>query len=344
MFLSKLFSKDADHYLVKGDKLYRSQSYFEARSAYEDGLRVHIVKVGPNGGDDVSEIFSKKIALSNRSLAGLNIKEAEYAISSGAIDKAIEYLELAKTLTDDLDIREKAEKLQETLIENTNETSKLAVPVSGCNSCSTSRSDVHADSSSHDPGLLSMDYYDLLIRQLPVEMYSRYAVLGEKFACAYLASSNDDYVGALSLLEAWHDGSNRDIFYYEKGMILHRLGNLKESETCLRDAVSENNSNPLPHIGLALLLIDAERFDEAILQLDSMISAVILADQALLLRGDVSLYIGDVDGAILRYSMLLSTPLVRSAAEKLYEVLMYCGREQEGTVVYKQYLKGCGGH
>lgn len=340
-FLSRLFSKNSDDYLAKGDRLFEQKRFFEARTVYEDGLQRLPNNNHGNSNESIAMIFNDNIAKANRELAVLNIGEAEFALTRGDHAKAAEHLELAKTLTDDNFLREKAEALLASLIENTNETNKLAPSSASCHSCGSTEPEMKAATHCEDVDLSPMDYFDLLIRQLPGEMYGRYASLGEKFAYMYLAESRDDHEKALVLLEEWHDGSSRDIYCYEKGMILHRLGDVIGAKTCLLDAIDENAANPLPHLGLALLLIDSECFDEAAAHLDAMISKEILIEHALLLRGDIYQFTGDLDGAIKQYGMLLSTSFARTAAEKLYAVLMLCGRQQEAETVFKRYLKGC---
>ena len=347
-FFSKIFSKTTEDYLAKGDRLFEQERYYEARSAYENGLQRHLGnKNGVSSDDSTSTAFRTKIALANSALAELNINEAKHAITSGSYYKATEHLELAITLTDDGQLREKAESMLASFAqkvndtEKINETSRLATSSGSCNSCAATGPETQADTHYDAASLSPLDYYDLLIRQLPGEMYNRYATLGEKFAYMYLAESKDEHEKALELLEDWFEGPFRDIYCYEKGMILHRIGNEKQAEECLLESIGENSANPLPNLGLALLLIDSKRFDEAADRLDVMIADSILPEHALLLRGDVFQLSGDFDGAIKCYGMLLSTAYSRQAAEKLYGVLMYCDREQEAEIVFKRYLKGC---
>ena len=154
----------------------------------------------------------------------------------------------------------------------------------------------------------------------------------------FIAASRDSHHEALDLLEQWFDGSARDIYCYEKGKILHRLGRISESETCLRDSIRENAHNPLPYLGLALVLIDEHRLDEAARHLDAMIAAEIFTGQALMMRAEVFLFAGDSDAAIDLYGRLLDTPLARAAAEKLHELLLECNRQPEAVHIYKRYL------
>jgi tetratricopeptide (TPR) repeat protein len=336
-FFSKLFSRGPEDYLAKGDGYFAAHSYYEARTAFEDGLQACRGEIGHA---DIALQFEVRICETKRAMAELNLQEAEHALRQGAQEKALEHLELAKTLTDDTKIREKADYLLEGMDEKSNNTEELARSAS-CSSCSSSTQDVHAAPPDTDTDLPLLEHYDLLIHQLPGEMYEYYSSLGEDFACMFIAASRDSHQEALDLLEKWFDGSHRDIYCYEKGKILHRLGRIGESEQCLRASIDENSKNPLPHLGLALLLIDDHRLDEAGRHLDSMITADIFTGQALMMRGEVFQLAGDTESAIQLYGRLLDTPLARAAAEKLHEVLLVCNRQPEAAHIFKRYLSKC---
>lgn len=336
-FFKKLFARGPEDYLAKGDGYFAAQSFYEACSAFEAGLQAC---QGKSGLADVTRTLESRIIVTKRAMAELNMHEAEHALRQGALDKAAEHLELAKTLTDDVKIREKADHLLAGLEEKTNHTAVLA-PAASCSSCSQNSHDTHEGPPDTDTDLPVLEHYDLLIHQLPEELYERYASLGEDFAYMFIAASRDSHQEALDLLEQWFDGSARDIYCYEKGKILHRLGRISESESCLRDSIRENSHNPLPHLGLALLLIDEHRLDEAARHLDAMIAADIFTGQALMMRGEVFQLAGESDAAINLYGRLLDTPLARAAAEKLHELLLECNRQPEAAHIYKRYLGKC---
>ena len=333
-FFKKFFGRGPEDHLSKGNGYFAAHSYYEARSAFEAGLNACR---GIPDHDEIARKLEISIRETNRAMAELNMQEAEHALRMGSIDKAVEHLELAKTLTTDVEIREKAEHLLAGLEEKTNNTEVLA-PAAGCSSCSSGSLHEHEAPTETDVDLPVLEHYDLLIHQLPEEMYARYSSLGEKFACTFIAASRDSHQDALVLLEQWFDGSQRDIYWYEKGKILHRLGRINESETCLRESIRENSHNPLPHLGLALLLIDDQRLEEASLQLDAMIAADIFTGQALMMKGEVFQLTGNSEAAIQLYGKLLDTSLARAAAEKLHELLLECNRQPEAAHIYKRYL------
>jgi tetratricopeptide (TPR) repeat protein len=332
-FLKKFFVRRPEDFLAKGDGLFASGSFFEARSAYEDG--VQCCEPG-----ELKTTLHGKIAEANCSLATLNIEEAGHALARGATDKAREHLELAKTLTDDACIREKAEVMLSELTEKPNDQAPLQQH-SSCSSCSNISEDPHAAVISADVNLDPHEHYELLIHQLPEEMYGRYAQLGEDFAGMFIAASLDHHKEALALLEKWFNGPDRDIYCYEKGKILHRLGNTSESEACMLESISLASDNPLPHLGLALLLIEEHRLKEALQHVEAMIAADIFTGQALMMRAEIFELAGDLETAIKLYGELLDTPLSKSAAEKLFTILNATNRQAEAAHIFKRYLGSC---
>jgi len=343
-FISRLFSKSADNFMKKGDSLYDDQRFFEARGFYEDGLHFYLTKESGRETDSTAALFFSKIGQANRELAKTNIVEAEHAIGRGAVSKAVEHLELALSLTDDATLCATCKKMLASLSDASVETPRpepAHVPKLGCGACGSTGQSEQFDVSNDENNLSRQDHYELLIRQMPDEMYRRYAGLGNDFIDLYLTANRDEHEKALNLLEEWYKGSDEDIYWYEKGMMLHRLGSAGESEVCLRNASRCNTANPLPRLSLALLFCETRRLDEAAEQLDAMISEGMIVEQSLMLRGDVSVLAGDTEGAIERYGKLLSTPYARPAAERLHELLINTGRKQEAAVVYKKYLGGC---
>src|SRR5512137_724037 len=106
-FLKKLFAaRTPEDHLDKGDGHFAAGSYYEARLAYEAGLDACR---GVEGREGLVLSLEMKLAATGHAMAELNLREAEHAIQTGAAGKAIEYLELAKTLTGDAELRKKAE-------------------------------------------------------------------------------------------------------------------------------------------------------------------------------------------------------------------------------------------
>ena len=313
-------------------------SFYDARSCYEDGIK--LCSVGDVGGD-LNAVFSERIDTANRKLAELNLHEAEHAYSRGDTDRAIDCLELVKTLTYNPALLEKAEILLINYSQPDDEHGEL-IGSSSCASCAGSSGGECADSTSSDDSLPPLEYYELLIQQLPADQYQRYTELGENFAGAYIAASRDEHHEALSGFEACFNALPHDIYWYEKGKVLHRLGNDSEAEQHLRTAIQLNGTNSLAWIALALVLRENNRFQDALATVETMVAEHIMPEQALLLRADIFEVTGDHEGAVNQYVELLQTPYARAAAEKLYGILMEIGRQSDAAVIFKKYLnKSC---
>jgi len=335
---SRLFSKSPADLLAKGDRLLDSERFFDARTCYEDGLQSCSYD---DAAGNQREIFKDRIDKANLKLAELNLTEAESAFSRGDSVKAIDHLELVKTLTYDVCIREKAEKLLKEQSDSEGETEE-PVRSSSCGSCSHTQVDDHTGSQLIDDSLHPLEYFELLIRQLPEDMHQRYSKLGEDFAYAYVAACQDKHEEALSLFEKYSSESSRDIYYCERAKVLHRLGKDDEAEQHLRKSIQLNPNNSLAWLNLALLLIDGGRLEEAIFVLDAMISDDMIPGQAMLMRGEILEATGNLDEAIDQYSRVLKTEYGRSAAERLHALLVTAGRDTDAAMVFKQFLGKCG--
>lgn len=315
-----------------------SDCFFDARTCYEDGLRICSDK---DGDIDLKPVFASCIDNANRKLAERNIDEAESAYFRGDATKAIDHLELVKTLTYDPGLREKAEKLLHNYTLSDDEAVVLPPP-SSCASCSGSSAGECGDNSHSEVSLPLLEYYELLIQQLPPDECQRYSGLGEEFAYAYSAASRDEHQEALAGFEKCSQSLPQDICFYEKGKVLHRLGNDTVAEEHFRTAIQLNHVNSLAWLALALLQQENNRFQDAAQTVDTMIAEQILTDQALLMRGDIYEATGAHEAALNQYVELLQTPYSRVAAEKLFGLLHEMGRHADAAVIMKKYLnKSC---
>lgn len=337
----KLFSRKPDDFLDKGNKQLAAGNFYEARCCYEDGKRACGNDVQH---DNLVQAFDLKIAEANHGLAILNIGEAEHAKAAGNLQKAKEHCELAKTLTSDPSVREKADLLAVTFDKKINDTKALETQ-SSCSSCSSCSTDNHSTSASSvvdDSDLDPRVLYELLIHQLPEEMFQIYSSLGEDFAYMFIAASRDQHEYALELLEKWHvPGNNDDIYWNEKGKIVHRLGNGAEAEVCFLNSLKANSNNHLPYLGLALLLFEEQRFPELKNLLEDMISSDIFAGQSIMMMGEMFQITGQVEKALETFAQLLKTGLAKAAAEKIFEILQQQNRYDEASAVRKKYLSSC---
>jgi len=332
---SRFFSRSPSDFLAKGDSFMESDRFFDARTAYEDGLALCQGKVEYN---EMKIVFISRIEDANRKLAELNIHEAEFASSRGDVAKAIDHLELVKTLTYDPELREKAEKLLLDFVVLEDE-SVVPVVAASCASCSGSSRRGYSDDQHSEASLSLLEYYELLIQQLPSDQYERYTQLGEDFAYAFSAASRDEHQEALAGFENCAKILPPDIYHYEKAKVLHRLGDDNAAEQHFRTSIEQNRGNSLAWLSLALLLQEQNRLKDAAIAFETMIAEDMMPGQSLLMRAGIYEATGDHESAINQYVKLLQTPYATVAAEKLYVLLLDTGRKGDADIIMKKYLK-----
>jgi len=341
MFLKKLFnfSKDADHYLEKGDRCMVAGRYADARNAYVEALE----KLGSGGGADPSvvETVRQKIALTGNMLGRLNLVEAEHALSAGDRRKAEEHLQIIMELSDDATLREIAERLL--AAPAAEPTGAYVEPVQNCGSCRAGADETAADVHREPDGSISgEDRLALFFQTLPGDLPGRYAGMGEEFARGCLLNLEGDAAGALRVFEEVSTARDNDILNYEMALLHFQNGDAARCEQLLARALGQNPANPLCNIGLVQLYTETGRGPEALKVLERMIASGVAPEQARLMQGDVYLLLGDETNAVESYSQLLAVPqFAREAAERLVPVLERQGRSKEANYLLKKFIKGC---
>lgn len=339
MFLRKLFAKDYRHYMQKGDEYLAAGRFADARHAYSEAIE----KL-PQDSDveEQRESLRSRIAEAGNGLAEMNITEARLYLSQNNPEKSREYLELALQLAEDGGVREKAENLMRGM-----DSPPVISPVKmehghhGCSSCNSAQ---HQDMTDNTEESLSLeDRFHLLTQALPGELANRYANLGEKFAYGYIELHEGNLDAAFqTFTDLTAIERENDILLYELGALTFRKGDVAEAERLFKTSVEINPFNPLTHLGLAQLLIFTKRLDEALTELGLMVENGLLANEALVMIGDVWSLKGEDGTAIDHFAKLLEDKsLQKVCAERLVPLLMNQGRETEAQFLAKQYLKGC---
>lgn len=341
MFFSSFFKKDYSKIKGKAESLFASGHFAEARSRYLDALAI----INENN-ENVSELslLQGRIAAAGNRLAEMNIDEAEAALRSGNNLKAVENLQLALEMADDVSLRQKAENLLQSsgVINQKPDDVTSDHKSHGCATCSTAghkTEDIHSDI---PDTLTPSERFQLLINTLPGDLPKRYSELGEKFASAYLFAYDDNFNEADRLFNEILTSGESDIVLYEKGILHFRAGDLSGCEKLFKYSLTLNGSNPLAHLGLAQLYADTKRFDEASEILSTMMQADILPEQSLIMQGDIYTAQGFYDKAMEIFTPALENPVLKkTAAERLVHLLNAQGRETEAAYLAKTYLKGC---
>lgn len=334
----KFFKKDMSQYRERGDRHFTEGRYSEARHEYGEALRCID---DTSGNEDLRSYLKSRFAESGNELARLNLQEADHALRRGDTAKAIEHAELAIELAEDETIRENAG-----LFLNNDAANSVISPQTGpshsCSGCTPSHHATSTTDDFSDDFLSTSDQFELLIHPLPGDLPDRYRKMGEKFAYAYTALHNDRIDEGINILKDLARATPSDILDYEIALADFRQGRLTECEQGLHRAIARNRDNPLCRLGMVQLLVETGRPYEALPILEGMISDGHLADQAIVMLGDLLLMTGDAQAALDRYLSALNYPgVAKVAAQKAVPVLEQSGRYADAALLAKQYLKGC---
>lgn len=333
----KFFKKDHTHYREKGDRLFEEGRYAEARHEYEDALRM----IKPDSASEISAYLNERIREAGNQLALLNMQEAVHQLHSGNLLKATEHAELAFEQAEDDTIRGNATDFLSKI--------QIAEPPAppqskshSCSSCSGAHHQTDATTEISTDFLPFMDRFELLVQPLPGDLPDRYRELGERFAYAYIAIHDDRIEEGYSVLKELSRQISSDILDYELAIIDFQNHRLAECENRLNSAISLNSDNPLCHLALVQLMVETGRLPRAVELLEMMVNSGHLADQALIMLGDVKLMMGDAAGSLEIFVKALDIPAVaKTAAQKAIPILENMGRVADAKAVSKRYLKGC---
>ncbi len=331
------FKKDYNHFLERGDRLYQEERYAEARHEYSEALQ----RLPGDAPGESREHLHDRLCSTGNELARMNLREAAHALHRGDVLKALEHAELALEQADDEVIRGNAEDFQRQLAAEP-PSAEPNTQGHSCASCSTPQHLTAATSELSTDFLSLHERFELLIQPMPGNLSERYRQMGERFAYAYIAVHDERLDEGYRIFGELATAQQSDILDYEIALIHFQTGKFEECERHLRSAIGKNPDNALCHLGLVQLMLETGRLTESIPMLEQMIAADHLADQALIMLGDVLLAMGDQDAALERYVGALNIPSVaKTAAQKLVPVLEELGRSADAQAVAKRYLKGC---
>lgn len=179
-------------------------------------------------------------------LAAVNLSEGEACLRAGDRERAAEHFALAmsQARSGDLALRIRQTALQ---LDPTSSVLPPAVPTHACTSgCSSTDC---APSPQEGVGVVSdaSVRLDLVLCGYPPELAARYETLSGSFLDAFLSAHEGEDDRALEFFELVPAGARDDLFYFERGSLLGRLGRGEEACDDLKRSIDLN-----PELTLAM--------------------------------------------------------------------------------------------
>ena len=354
-----LFSKkDHRHYHTQASKHLAAARFADARVDFLEALKL----CPADAAQDQVEI-RQGLDRAGNMLGEMNLQEGEHSLNSGELQKAYDHFTLAAELAVDQGIK----ALAQAGLKKVHQPAPAAgagapeaaaaaatkpAPVEasggykqhGGGSCSSCGTHGHAAPAQEvtETGFSEEIQFQLMVQTLPGDLPGRYAALGPKFMKAYLLIHDGNDKQAFPILQEMLLSGENDIVFYEVALIMFRAGQIHESETLLKRALSLNPTNAVCYLALVQLMAGAGRYPEAIATIERMIELDVLADQAQFMLGELYELSGDENRAMEIWTRTLEIPSVaKSAAERMVPILDRQGRKDDVKYLSKKYLKGC---
>ena len=194
MNLIRLFKvKDFGYHEQIGDARFAAQDWGKARLEYETALSKAAKSKLPTAEEaDIIRRLELKIRDSEEALARDHFQSAEEMMSAGYYDDALEYLELAKTLTHDIEltntVNDRLEKAERYLFNE----KRVPPPDLDKQGSGATIPDVSAETE---------DYFTALCNTLPDDVRDAYLSYGLKFKKGYTALNQGDFKTAAGALQ-----------------------------------------------------------------------------------------------------------------------------------------------
>lgn len=184
-------------------------------------------------------------------LAVINRDEYEACLRAGEIDKAAEHLTLARQQVRSEELRQSLEAL----VLNNALTPPVApkdiprpVVSGGCASCSShggGHAEMPAETVGEPPAFDREIRLELVLASYPADLTPRYSQIDGPFLEAFLLAHEGHSTDALILFEDVPPGQRDDLYHFERGALLARIGNGEEALQDLNEAVDLNPAHEL---------------------------------------------------------------------------------------------------
>ncbi|WP_321531365.1 hypothetical protein [uncultured Desulfuromonas sp.] len=252
---SRLFSSKSDLPALR--KAVSQQRYADALLIVEE---LHHSELSA---DESAEIETLAAQAGN-SLAKINLDEGLYLLKDQQIERAMEHLQLAQqqAVSDALQ-QQAAQALQQV---NTEQPIPVAAaPANSCSSCSScDPTDVEAAPLA-DEDHPDMDaQLELILTSYPEELASRYQQKCADFQKAFILGHEGEEIEAMKAFGKLPASEQDDLFDFEVGCIMARLGERGKACDALYSALKQNPNLLLATESMVSILVSLKKYQTAI--------------------------------------------------------------------------------
>lgn len=195
-------------------------------------------------------------------LARINLEEGLVCLRIGEADRGREHLELAQSQVRDAKIRRDIENALAGKV--TSPPAPEATAVSSCASghCAPSAS-MAAPLIEEMEDLDEASRFDLMLSSYPPDLAQRYGAASITFRQAFFAAHEGRDKEARKLFESLPDAERDDLYFFERGSLFARIGDVKAARRDLAVALERNPAHALALEALITLELSENQVDKA---------------------------------------------------------------------------------
>ncbi|EAT14792.1 hypothetical protein, partial [Desulfuromonas acetoxidans] len=252
---SRLFSSKSDLPALR--KAVSQQRYADALLIVEE------LQDSELSAEERSEVKTLK-AQAGDSLAKVNLDEGLYLLKDQQIERAMEHLQLAQQQAFSEDLKHQAEQA----LQQVDEQQPIPVAAAAASSCSSCSSCGPTDSDQAAP-LSDEDHPDmdaqleLILTSYPEELVSRYQQKCADFQKAFVLGHQGEEIEAMKAFGKLPASEQDDLFDFEVGCIMARLGERGKACDALYSALKQNPNLLLATESMVSILVSLKKYQTA---------------------------------------------------------------------------------
>jgi len=253
---SRLFSSKSDLPALR--KAVSQQRYADALLIVEE------LQDSELSAEERSEVKTLK-AQAGDSLAKVNLDEGLYLLKDQQIERAMEHLQLAQQQAFSEELKHQAEQA----LQQVDEQQPIPVAAAAASSCSSCSSCGPTDSDQAAP-LPDEDHPDmdaqleLILTSYPEELVSRYQQKCADFQKAFVLGHQGEEIEAMKAFGKLPASEQDDLFDFEVGCIMARLGERGKACDALYSALKQNPNLLLATESMVSILVSLKKYQTAI--------------------------------------------------------------------------------